>query len=120
MFDQHGGDGLGSTLMPTTPPTTPPTTKRNRLVPNIRELKLILAYIARYPEKWDQGVWAEKRFWGTAGCVAGFALLRSGGKVVWTEPNPHWPDRAVEIEYFVLPGEKSRRQMVQAAAREIL
>jgi len=59
-----------------------------------------LAHIAANPDKWDQGAWvveSETSPCGTAACIAGHAVLNSGG-VVFRHADGDWSDVVVPIE----------------------
>lgn len=60
---------------------------RNRIV-NKLLMKRVLSYIKKHPKEWDQGAWGVQRpACGTAMCFAGHAIVMSGGKLIYDDPD---------------------------------
>lgn len=52
------------------------------MTPNLPLLRKVLDHIDAHPEEWRQEVWVSKTPCGTAHCIAGHAVVLSGGQFV--------------------------------------
>jgi hypothetical protein len=63
----------------------------------VDKLRADLEWITAHPDEWDQGVWARKTACGTACCLAGTAVVRSGIGLQWEGDQADYTEHGVLI-----------------------
>ncbi len=53
---------------------------------NVELLRKVLEFITEHPDEWEQAEWLSRSTCGTAGCVAGWAVVMDGQEIEW-EPD---------------------------------